>query len=1124
MKKVFFLIFIALFFSAAAEEHELYQTSGKVPPNVVILFDVSGSMGWCVDELTGEVRCDDQKSAYGAARANCGGLDGTGCPVNFPGSVSRLEYMKKVITGGFEKDGSYQNGLLDNFEDILKNNDSVNIMVSRFSDNSRGFNGPESERICVKGKRKDTHIRPAGVAPGSYSSYFSNVYFRGSQNGWVDVEMDLFSSNLRQIIVYLNQYDEFKIKAVNSGWEGWYPRAGTDDNLYSGGEVDGDSNVKFNYGNGNISVQSSGTYRISFNEDDDKRAASNNPYDYHGKKVRVQKVSDKNEELCCTIKWIGDMYQCVSDENCVKEECTFWDYRNLEHGAACYNFNESSNYQNANPSCTTSDGKWFASLDPEKDSDYDLKIDRIKDMFNAMEYDGNTPTGSALLDLWDFFHRNNHYLRRCRENVVILITDGLPTRDEPYAQLTDQIGKHNGKAYSEAFANFLVAEDIVLPLQDSDKRYAHQHSSHIHAGFDPIYFMYYTSDYLYKNYCGDKDGQCNHEYYDYHPKASEGYRYTTPHKATLVASYIYDQHFNKDIDQKYRTPLYHSAHKHDKAYFKNDGVYGAGQKRCVNDDGTACKGDKIRVYPISIFDDLSSLKETARLAGGEYFTADKVDELTEAVACSIYPVRNRPEDVFVSAPPAVSLSGKRHENYVYIPSFAVSDKGHWWGTISKGCLFNGNGENKDDSENCIFKNETDSKDFYVPSEKPEEKYTGIELSSENQTNTENGFIIGTNAAAKKNIGNRDVYYLAGTTLTAWNESGEMTEFIQGKEREVVFNGSSNCKGTFTGNWLERKNPLGDFWHSSPYYFKYNGKKYVIAGSNSGFLHLFDDENEGKELKAIIPSEELKARHENMVFEAAGDRKSSSYGVDLTPKRLHTGSSDGEKDWVAVGYRRGGVGYTFIKTSALTGSLNGTDAVRWKDALGQSWEAPEIHTVSSGDHIIAPYGYDSFFDRDDEKAADYIGADSHGVAASFGESIGAPVFLKPSGVSKRYPVLGAFYPISLTGSVDSDPTTLTSDSSDMFYYSDIIGNIFAAKSDFSESGIVFEFAGKDKVSGQEISSFDTGVKNKDLLKVFGAVKSVIRNEHTDDPLIAEDDGHNKEMWIFYGTGDLTRVTR
>jgi len=569
-----------------------------------------------------------------------------------------------------------------------------------------------------------------------------------------------------------------------------------------------------------------------------------------------------------------------------------------------------------------------------------------------------------------------------------------------------------------------------------------------------------------------------------------------------------------------------------------------------------CNGNKIVTHTISYATIIPRLETIANEGGGSYHEASDGAELFDSILEILGEVSVK--SVVTSAPPAVVpiMASEEYENILYVPSFFPKLQGHWWGSVSKVCMVEGvNGDS-----NCLVsstKTMDGSYAFNVPVGNPEDLENQLKAQTDELLTLElfsgepysditeapdNGYEIGVNSKLKIKAGLREIYSI---------DNSEKEFNIYSTATSKYDNYMQGCDYD-SGTCVKRDNPMGDVFHSSPTPLELNGKKYVIAGSNSGFLHVFKDDT-GEEVRAVVPSAELMAKHGSGDF---AEQPVHTFGVDSTLTRMSVNSVD----WSSIPMGRGSRGYTFIKTEDLVSGGSGKKAVRWttycgnsivdamdcvskggiwdggrcdspdestcsgsmggtfKQVFGYAWSPVTLENDKGDPYLLAPFGYDTYFDDPGAIAGDYPGAMYHGYKVLFEETgpnidindIDSYGYKNSSGVT--YPVVGQIYGFDWTTTkMDKDVSNPFDSGYNSFYYTDIIGDLYACFEGTTDMNCnrVFKFAGSTELSGQDTGS----TTNLALLKSFGSAKPVVRGS-------SDDANYDREVWVYYGTGDMT----
>ncbi len=169
----------------------------------------------------------------------------------------------------------------------------------------------------------------------------------------------------------------------------------------------------------------------------------------------------------------------------------------------------------------------------------------------------------------------------------------------------------------------------------------------------------------------------------------------------------------------------------------------------------------------------------------------------------------------------------------------------------------------------------------------------------------------------------------------------------------------------------RANVLGSIIHSSPTILSYENedKTYIAIGANDGMLHVFDD-SDGKEAAAFIPENLLKRLKELNPYSG---KESPLFFVDGPISYYYTFDNEGHilPKILIFGERRGGRDYYALN---IENSNPDSWTFKWHisdsgdfSELGQSWSKMKIVKIptSSGSRAVAVFdgGYDTEEDKD-----------------------------------------------------------------------------------------------------------------------------------------------------------------
>ena len=386
------------------------------------------------------------------------------------------------------------------------------------------------------------------------------------------------------------------------------------------------------------------------------------------------------------------------------------------------------------------------------------------------------------------------------------------------------------------------------------------------------------------------------------------------------------------------------------------------------------------------------LEDAGRInGGGEYYTADNADELSEKLIETLVGIIEKAQTFTAPVVPVhrttsgddmyVSLfTPKSQENFWpgYLIKLGIGNQGRLMGLSENYAAEGGITEVvvADEVTGELHEDLVDPDNSPYPywdahhtlknRGTPRNIYTYTETSSD-LDHTSNAFVDTNNAITLALLGGPT----AGT-----NPREDLINYIHGVDTYDEDNDSDYTE--------QRDNILGDILHSQPLVIDYSTTERVIyVGTNDGMLHAFDD-SDGEELWAFIPPD-LLPQLKDMIEEVG-----HQYFVDGSPKAyILDGNDDGDlldtsddTDQVIIvfGERRGGRSYC-----ALDVSDPDDPQFLWRidndvtgfGQLGQSWSDPVIGKVKTGvegseiDRNVAIIGGGYWPDRQSKGNALYI---------------------------------------------------------------------------------------------------------------------------------------------------------
>ncbi|MGI9235006.1 MAG: pilus assembly protein, partial [Woeseiaceae bacterium] len=367
------------------------------------------------------------------------------------------------------------------------------------------------------------------------------------------------------------------------------------------------------------------------------------------------------------------------------------------------------------------------------------------------------------------------------------------------------------------------------------------------------------------------------------------------------------------------------------------------------------------------------LTEVANAGGGEYFVANDVATLTEALTEITSDIFKR--DISFTAP-AVAVNAfnrTQHLNDLYVSVFRAKDEVHWPGNMKK-YVIDGVGiedaldNNAIDPDTGFFADT--AKNFWNQGATADgaDVYTGgtaniLPPPATRKVYTNNGstdLTTATNWVSTANITN---FTLADFGLTGATGEPSLTDIINWTRGMDVKD--SDVDGSVT----DPRDDMGDTLHAQPAAVVYGDTDgtydvVIYTATNNGYLHAIDADS-GAEKWSFVPRELL----ENLGGLYANETVTyKNYGLDgdVVPVVYDSDddgvieSLDGDFVYLVFGMRRGGDNYYMVEVTDPD-----SPKIRWIRTfpeLGQSWSPP----------VVAKIDIDSSIQQSPQKAVVVIG--------------------------------------------------------------------------------------------------------------------------------------------------------
>jgi len=377
------------------------------------------------------------------------------------------------------------------------------------------------------------------------------------------------------------------------------------------------------------------------------------------------------------------------------------------------------------------------------------------------------------------------------------------------------------------------------------------------------------------------------------------------------------------------------------------------------------------------------LTEVAEAGGGEYFVANDVATLTEALTQITSDIFKR--DISFTAP-AVAVNAfnrTQHLNDLYVSVFRAKDEVHWPGNMKK-YVIKGVG-----IEDVLENNAIDPDTGYFADTAKNFWQTGA---------TADGADVyrGGTANLLPSAATRNVYTNNGavnlTTATNWLSPANILNFTEADFGLLGVPGEPSMIDIINwargmdikdddkdGDVTEQRNAMGDTLHAQPAAVVYgdaDGSYDVViyTATNNGYLHAIDADT-GEEKWAFVPHELL----DNMAGLYANETVNyKTYGLDgdVVPV-IYDANNDGvistltDFVYLVFGMRRGGDNYYMVEVTDPD-----SPKLRWVRTfpeISQSWSPPviakididsNIHTSTQDAVIVIGAGYDTVHDSPD----------------------------------------------------------------------------------------------------------------------------------------------------------------
>ena len=394
-------------------------------------------------------------------------------------------------------------------------------------------------------------------------------------------------------------------------------------------------------------------------------------------------------------------------------------------------------------------------------------------------------------------------------------------------------------------------------------------------------------------------------------------------------------------------------------------------------------GDQlVTTYTIGFKVNLPLLKDTAEKSGGEYYLAEDVKTLTDALTKIVTSIFDKDISFAAPAVPVDSFNRTQHLNDMYMPTFRATTAVHWPGNMKK---YRINGpEIVDANDNAAVDPDTgfiaDSALSYwtegTEPDGPNVHLGGAVSKLPNPVNRNvysnlngNDLTATVNHISASNAGSIDPADLGLTGAAGEPTKAEMIDWIRGVDIADIDNDPSTSE----------RRQIGDTLHSQPAVIVYGGvaapleiDTVVFNATNDGQIHAVDG-NTGEELWTFIPKE-LLSNMADLYFDELIDYKQYGIDGDIVPiiaDRNGNGKIEIGEDFVYLvfGMRRGGINYY-----ALDVTNKNAPKLKWIKSypqFGQTWSTPVLAKIKIDDPgvtsednavLVMGAGYDTTHDQ------------------------------------------------------------------------------------------------------------------------------------------------------------------
>lgn len=481
----------------------------------------------------------------------------------------------------------------------------------------------------------------------------------------------------------------------------------------------------------------------------------------------------------------------------------------------------------------------------------------------------------------------------------------------------------------------------------------------------------------------------------------------------------------------------------------------------INGRSTKSSTQNISTYTISFGDSVSNngkilLNAAAKAGGGAYYNADSASALSSALNNIIKDIAARQFTMSAPSTANSNIDKTQYLDNLYMTGF-VPGKGPFWGGNLKKLKYTSAGIKDANDSLALDSNArllSTAKTYWssaadgnaIAKGGVQEMLAKLTTARTIYTNTTSPSLV---SLDKANFTTNQQKLDLGLSATATaTDVDTIISWIKGVDTDSTAATKPN-----------RTTIMGDMMHSKPLVINYGASSgdpdlRIVAGTNSGFLHMFKDSGDTvSETWAYIPYSLLKNQAVLKTASTAVDHISGidgspvSYVVDKNSDGKILSSTTGDKAWVFVGQRQGGRSYYALDVTnpdspSLKWIITGGTTTGFS-RLGQTWSTPQITKIpgyTDGSNykpvLVFAGGYDVNKDKTTIGSDDSTGNAIYFVDADTGELIFSvsPDAATATNLSKT----------TMLDSIPSDVTLFDSNGdglTDRLYVGDTGGNVW-----------------------------------------------------------------------------------